>query len=136
MPVPIPFLASVSNAAEYTTPPAYTTLLPAAGDQNVAPTDDLQITFNEPVVQGAAGNITVTDGATPAVIDVLDASITISGNTVTIPNALFALNDVTDYHVLIDDAAFVDASVNANAYPGISDPAEWTFKTSDTTPPA
>lgn len=114
------------------TPPATTTLAPGDGALTVDANNNLVITFNETVRKGASGNIVIKEngGATFETIPVTDASVGISGSTVTInPAGTLALNQ--RYHVQIHAGTIEDLA--GNAWSGIADTdsTTWNFATYD-----
>ena len=113
-------------------PPAVATLAPGDGALTVAVNANLVITFDEPVRKGASGNIVIKEngGATFETIPVTDASVGISGSTVTInPAGTFALNQ--GYHVQIAAGTLEDLAGNAWAGIANTDSTTWNFATFD-----
>jgi len=89
----------------------------------------LKMTFNEDVMVGAGGSLTIykLDSKTPALAIPITATMII-GKDVTITYTTTSGLDVnTRYYVLVDGTALTD--VAGNAFEGVSDPAAWTFKT-------
>ncbi|MEK0313672.1 Ig-like domain-containing protein [Cohnella sp. 56] len=108
-------------------PPTFVTFN-TASTGSIPATGALSITFNEPV-QAASGSIQIVrrDTQDPQVISVLSSAVTGSGtNTIRIqpPTRLAA---GTQYDVLIDSGAFVDAV--GNPFAGITGPYIWSFST-------
>lgn len=110
-----------------TTPPAVSAFAPSSGDAMSA-TGALSITFNEPV-QAASGSIQIVrrDTQDAQVISVLSSAVTGSGTNVIRVQPPTRLAASTQYDVLIDNGAFVDAV--GNKFAGISGPYIWSFST-------
>ncbi len=104
--------------------PTVAMLNPADGSTTATTTQNLVITFSEPVIKGT-GNITIkltTGGSTVETIDV--ASVSVSGATVTID----PVNDLlanTAYYINIPNTAFKDGA--NNFYDGIANTSSWNF---------
>lgn len=98
------------------TPPSLTFASPAAGASNVAVSDNLAFTFNEPIAKGAGTLVLRTAaGVTVESFNVATSPrVTVSGNTLTVdPTAL--LNFSTTYFFDIPAGAVLDLSNNAYA---------------------
>ncbi|WP_217593030.1 Ig-like domain-containing protein [Cohnella sp. GbtcB17] len=110
-----------------TTPPAVSTFAPSSGGTMPA-TGALTIAFNEPV-QAASGSIQIVrrDTQDAQVVSVLSSAVTGSGTNVIRVQPSTRLAASTQYDVLIDNGAFVDAV--GNKYEGISGPYIWSFST-------
>ncbi len=118
---PSPVGTGIDNLA-----PTVVTLIPADGSTTATTTQNLVITFSEPIVIGT-GNITIkltTGNSTVETIDVTSASVTVSGTTVTIDPVSDLLAN-TGYYINIPNTAFKDAA--NNFYVGISTTAAWNF---------
>ena len=135
---------------DYVAPKLLTTatlFTPNKGAVNVpfGPMANLVIPFDEAVnVPVAANNLAVyiykEDGTIVDIIKVGKVgSTTLLGlgtATVTVPVAATAiLSENTNYYVVVDAGAFVDASPNKNAFGGLSDKTVWKFSTSDNSAP-
>ncbi|MBH5320607.1 Ig-like domain-containing protein [Paenibacillus sp. GSMTC-2017] len=117
--------------------PIVTSLVPADNMTNVALGANLKISFDENVKLGpSTANIYVVKTSTNEVVETIGVNsgqVSISGGKdVIIDPALsgmsgkFATN--TDYHVLMDSGAILNASNNA-AYSGIQNATIWNFRT-------
>lgn len=113
-----------------TDPAVIVSTLPADDASTVSPTSPLVATFDK-TVQAGTGNITIlnlTDSTTFATVPVGDASVTISGNELTlVPVTPFDLGK--DYAVQLDAGA-VENFVGAPSA-AVSDTTTWNFRTSD-----
>jgi methionine-rich copper-binding protein CopC len=109
------------------TSPTVTSFSPADNSIGVSTSTNLIITFNENIAKGT-GNIIIkkNDGSTIETIDVTTAKVTVSSNSATI-NPDSALDNLTDYYILIDSTAFEDLA--GNDYSGINISTTWNFKT-------
>ncbi|MCB8928643.1 MAG: ExeM/NucH family extracellular endonuclease [Ardenticatenaceae bacterium] len=120
--------------------PTYTTLSPADNATNVSLTPTLSITFNE-TVQAGTGNITIHETVGDAQVASFDVTSDISLSTDTLTNDTVsftvgaALDEETEYYVLIPAGAFTDDAITPNAFAGISVTTEWSFTTGDFTAP-
>ncbi|GEM_PF-4157973 len=108
---------------------------PPDGSASVPFDSDLSVNFNENIYKGS-GNVTIkltSDNSNHEVIDVTSGQVTGEGtSTVTInPSVDFASN--TEYYVLIDAGAFIDA--NNNQYSGITSSTGWNFSSEDIVAP-
>jgi len=115
--------------------PIVSTLTPADNASDVSISSNLEINFNETVVEQSGGSITIVNTNTTTnheVIDVTSAQVTVASNVVTV-NPTNDLDGETDYHVLISNGAFQDTE--ANNYGGISSTSGWNFTTEDITVP-
>ncbi len=130
------------NSAVYTTKsqvtlqsdlsaPTVNTYSPTDGASDVAISSNLVLTFNENVAK-STGNIYIkltSNDSTAQTIDVTDATVSVSNDTVTI-NPPSNLDYSTGYYVTIDNGALVDtATPTPNAYVGISNSTTWNFTT-------
>ncbi|MCA9077956.1 MAG: choice-of-anchor D domain-containing protein, partial [Planctomycetaceae bacterium] len=112
-----------------TTAPVVQSMTPIDNATDVAVDTSLTLVFDETVVKGASGSVTVkrsSDNAEFASIDVTTAQVSVSGATVTI-NLGSDLEHSTDYYVLIDAGALVDAA--GNGFGGIATATTWNFTT-------
>jgi len=110
------------------TPPAITTFSPANGAINVGVSISVIVTFNEAILKGAAGLITVkkvSDNSVIQSIDITTSAVTVSGNTISFD--LTGLNLNTAYYIEITAAAFKDLA--NNNFGGISGSNIWNFTT-------
>ncbi|HYG19107.1 MAG TPA: Ig-like domain-containing protein, partial [Ohtaekwangia sp.] len=121
--------------AEDVTYPFITTLSPADNAATVTAGSDLVLTFNENVaIATAAGtanetSIRIYESAGPTLIQTIprgDASISISGNTVTI-SGINTSSFSTAYHVQVGSKVFTDHY--NNSYGGIAGTTGWNFTT-------
>ncbi|MFD2331445.1 Ig-like domain-containing protein [Cohnella sp. GCM10020058] len=110
-----------------TTPPAVSNYSPQQNG-TMGATGALTLTFNE-AVQAASGSIQIVrrDTQDAQVISVLSSAVTGSGTNVVRIQPPTRLVASTQYDVLIDNGAFVDAV--GNKYAGISGPYIWSFAT-------
>jgi len=135
---------------DYVAPKLLTTatlFTPNKGAVNVpfGPMASLVIPFDEAVnVPTATNNLAVyvykEDGTIVDIIKVGKVGTTTLGGlgtaTVTVPVAATAiLSENTNYYVVADAGAFVDASVNKNSFGGLTDKTIWKFSTSDNSAP-
>ncbi|CAI6087571.1 Ig-like domain-containing protein [Cohnella sp. JJ-181] len=111
-----------------TTPPAVVTFSPSQSGGMMPSTGALTLTFNE-AVQAASGSIQIVrrDTQDAQVVSVLSSAVTGSGTSVIRIQPPTRLSASTQYDVLIDNGAFVDAV--GNKYAGISGPYIWSFST-------
>lgn len=115
------------------TPPAITALSPTNNQTNVATSFTASVTFDETVTKGTSGTISIkkmSDNLTVQAIDILNASVTVSGANVSFMVSSLAFN--TGYYVEITAAAFKDLA--GNNFAGITGSAIWSFTTSATPP--
>jgi len=111
------------NAATDVAPPTVTTYSPADNSTGVLATANLVLTFNENVQKGT-GNILIKEGGvTTQTIDVTSASVTVSGNTVTIDPANFTYSTAVN----IEMVAGVFKDLSNNNYAGIANATTWNF---------
>lgn len=121
-------------------PPAILALQPAR-DRTDVPTQitTASMTFDEPVQRGASGSFRVIQNVglvVRASVDITDTTlVTFSGDTVTVTlDATAVALDRTNYHVRLSAGAVLDAA--GNAFGGFTSKKQWTFATSDVTPPS
>ena len=117
-----------------TTDPTVTSISPLDNAIDIAPSDDLTVTFSEDIVKGT-GNILVkktSDDTVIATLDVTSSEISISNNIVTI-NPSTDLPSETDMYIQVPNTAFKD--LYDNAYAGFTDKTIWNFTTADITAP-
>jgi methionine-rich copper-binding protein CopC len=110
-----------------TTAPVATATSPADGS-TVSPPSSISITFDEPVVLGSFGSVTIWDDTnnTSLVIPFSNSQLSVNGNELTItPTTPFAAS--TNYHVEIGSGVIRD--VSGNLYAGISNTTDWNFTT-------
>ncbi|QHT71575.1 T9SS type A sorting domain-containing protein [Rhodocytophaga rosea] len=111
--------------------PTITTYAPADESANIAVAENLVLTFSEEVVKGT-GNITISQGTTSQIIDVITAAVVVNGNQVTInPPADFPSQTA----ISVEIAADVFRDVAGNSFAGILTTTTWNFTTEDTTVP-
>ncbi|MDO1446700.1 Ig-like domain-containing protein, partial [Rhodocytophaga aerolata] len=115
---------------EDTEEPFILTYSPAQNAIDVDPTQNLVLTFNEPVIKGE-GNITLLQGLSSQQINVNSSQVNISSNTVSI-NPDLDLPSAASVSVRIEKGAFQDNA--GNQYEGIATDDVWTFQTKDVTP--
>ncbi len=111
------------------TAPTLSSSVPADNATGVAVGANVVLTFSEAVLR-QTGNITIkktSDNSTFAAISVTDAQVTGTGTTAITINPTADLASNTEYHVLIDAAAFADAA--GNAYAGIASTTALSFTT-------
>ena len=115
--------------------PTVITVSPVNGSTDVNVGTNLQITFSEPVYENI-GNITIVDddsGEDKEVINVQTSPyVTVISNVVTI-DPFFDLASSTNYHIIVDESSFRDASYNY--FDGILGESEWAFITEDVSVP-
>ena len=103
--------------------------------QPILPTNaNLVLTFNEAIQKGTGNIVVKENGVITQTIDVTSASVTVSGNTVTIDPANFGNNTTVN----IEMATGVFKDLANNNYAGITSTTTWNFNTvnPDLTPPA
>ncbi len=109
-----------------TTPPTIAGLSPLDNANPIPRGDNLVVTFNENVTNGA-GNIVIKETVGDAVFETIPASagnVSFSGPQATIdPSNPFATN--TGYYVLIETNAIADSK--ANYFAGITNTTTWNF---------
>ena len=116
--------------------PTVTTYSPSDNATGISASTNLSLTFSEAVQKGT-GNILIREGATiTQTIAVTDASVTVSGSTVTIDPANFTAGAAVNVQMpsgVIKDLA-------NNNYAGIADATTWNFAVAtiatDATPPS
>ena len=106
-------------------PPVVTTYSPADNATNVATNANLALTFNEAVQKGVGNILIKVNSVTTQTIDVSSATVTVSGNIVTIDPADFA----TNASVNIEIAAGALKDLSNNNYAGINNATTWNFTT-------
>ncbi|UJF34522.1 Ig-like domain-containing protein [Paenibacillus hexagrammi] len=117
------------------TAPMIASRLPVDDATGVNRTDDLKITFNEPIQAVSGKSINIYRSADHSILKSYTATDTsqveINGLEVTLksPN----LDDGASFYVLIDQGAFKDMA--DNAFAGVSDSSTWNFSTPDTVAP-
>jgi hypothetical protein len=117
----------ISISATDLTPPTVIALTPSSGSLDNPVSGTLKMTFNETVTKGT-GTIFIkkfTDGSIVKNISSADASVTVSGNVVSISYS--GLTNNTVYYVEISNGTFKDLS--NNNYTGISGSGAWNFST-------
>ena len=105
--------------------PIVNTYSPADNSTNVSISSNLQLTFNESVQKGSGNIVIKQGGVTTQTINVSDAAVTVSGNTVTINPADF--NNNAAVNIEIAAGAFRDLA--NNNYAGITSTTTWNFNT-------
>ncbi|MFT3933170.1 MAG: choice-of-anchor J domain-containing protein [Chitinophagaceae bacterium] len=117
------------NSSYKTTPPSVVTLTPPTNRLDVPSTLGLSILFDKKMVKGS-GTITIYEnGVAGASVDVNDASIAISGNTLVTINT--TLSPGKSYYVLVTPGAFAD--VYGNNFAGLTSNTAWAFSTYNST---
>ncbi|WEG13455.1 Ig-like domain-containing protein [Pullulanibacillus sp. KACC 23026] len=110
------------------TPPTVNSVSPANQATDVSTTDDLVATFSENVV-AQNGTIAIHKTSDDSIVESFKANdtdhVVVDANKVTIKHS--DLEQGVSYYVTIDKNAFTDMS--GNAFAGLSDPTDWTFKT-------
>jgi hypothetical protein len=122
-------LTGIGTAPDVTAP-TVSTYNPDDESTGVSVATDLILTFDENVQKGT-GNIyikLVSDNSTIQTIDVTNATVTVSGTSVTI-NPPSDLATLTAYYIIIDSGAIED--IANNDYTGISASTTWNFTTAD-----
>ncbi len=112
-----------------TIPPSVVSFSPTNNTQNVLPSANLVITFDEEVKKGV-GNIFIkrlNNGTIEQTIAITDASVTVNNNVVTI-NPMVDLTDEMEFFVEIGAGVIQD--ISNNNYVGITSSSVWGFKTS------
>ena len=110
------------------TAPTYVTLNPADNSQSVPVNSDPVVTFSENIAAGTGSFFIVPeDGGSVIGFSNALGNITVSGNTITLNYNSSILQFQTNYHILIDNDAVLDLA--GNAFAGISDTTEWSFRT-------
>jgi len=114
-------------------PPVVTVYSPADNSTDIAAASNLTLTFNEPVQKGSGNIIVKESGIITQTINVSAASVTVSGNTVTIDPADFGNGAAVN----IEIAAGAFKDIANNNYAGIADATTWNFDVLyvDITPP-
>ena len=114
-----------------TTPPTVSTFAPADDATGVSLNADLVITFTEAIQKGT-GNILIKEGGTTTqTIAVTDASVTVSGTTVTITPGDFTSSAAVN----IEMPAGVFMDLAGNNFAGITSATTWNFSVVDVLPP-
>jgi methionine-rich copper-binding protein CopC len=116
---------------EDVTAPTVSTLSPADDATAASISDNVTITFSEPVNKGT-GTITIykaSDDSVVEAINVTSGQVTGTGTTAISINPSIDLDIGESYYIQISSTAFVDMSDNANAFSGISDLSTWNFTT-------
>jgi peptidoglycan hydrolase-like protein with peptidoglycan-binding domain len=117
------------------TNPIVSTLSPLDEAIDIATNSNLVITFDE-AVDVESGNVTIyktIDDSEVEAVDVTGGLVTGTGTVeiTIIPTA--ALDEETEYYVMVDATAFDDTS--SNSYAGITASTTWSFTTADETNP-
>ena len=119
------------------TAPTLSASSPADDATGVAVGADITLTFNENIVLGSAGYITLVNDDTSAEVQIDVGShsgqLSVSGDTLTI-NPSSNLASLSNYHVEIDSGAIED--LEGNDYAGIGDTTTLNFVTADATAPS
>ena len=111
-------------------PPVIAALDPADNATGAYPGADLIATFNENIALTGSGTITITDltdGSDIRTINLPDARVSVSNDTLTI-NPTTNLEFSTEYEITIDGSVLQDIFSTPNAYGGTAS-GEWTFTT-------
>jgi methionine-rich copper-binding protein CopC len=121
---------TLDNSSDVTAPLLdVTPFVPADNSLTASVSNDFQVNFNEDVMLGTAGLITLklSNGTTVETFDVSSSTLlSVNGPTVTI-NPTANLSYSTSYYCTIDNAAIVDLALNP--YVGFTDNATWNFQT-------
>jgi Predicted extracellular nuclease len=118
---------SPTNSGIDTEAPVASSLSPANGATNVAFPVTAQINFNENIAKGT-GSISLkklTDGSLISSLSVADASVIVSGTSVSF--SLENLNFSTGYYIEVSSGAFTD--ITGNAFAGFTSSTTWNFTT-------
>ncbi|MBB5350100.1 hypothetical protein HNR46_000321 [Haloferula luteola] len=112
-------------------PPVVLSLSPANGVILASAPTEILMSFNEAIMPGATGSITLYDAADDSVVEAFDINST-SGNVILFGKDVYLAPTVplelaTEYYILIDSGTILDLS--GNAYEGISATDGWTFAT-------
>lgn len=107
------------------TPPSIQSLSPADNAIDVEVNQMLQIQFNEPVQKGTGIILIRESGLVSQTIDIANAAVVVSGNTVTIDAADFSYS--TNVNIEISAGALLDTA--ANPFAGILLIDQWNFTT-------
>ncbi len=107
------------------TAPVVNSYLPPDNSTNVSINSNLQLTFNEHVQKGSGNILVKQGGVTTQTINVTDAAVTVTGNTVTINPADF--NNNAAVNIEISAGTFKDLA--NNNYAGITSVTTWNFTT-------
>ncbi len=113
--------------------PIVSTYSPADNAIGVAVASNLVLTFSENIQKGTTGNILIKEGGiTIQTIAVTDASVAISGTTVTIKPPI----DFTSSALVnVEIAAGTFKDLSNNNYAGIADAVTWNFAVADVIAP-
>lgn len=102
--------------------------VPADNSQEVPPIDQLSFTFDEPIVKGGSGNLSIFSESGSLVEQAsVDATEILVDDSKVIWQLAERLGEQTSYYVLVDAGVFLD--VNGNPFSGISDIQTWNFTT-------
>ncbi|MBI3986155.1 MAG: Ig-like domain-containing protein, partial [Lentisphaerae bacterium] len=120
-----------------TTRPLVTALDPPDDATDVAASTNFTLTFDEEVVKGTSGNITLrktSDGTAFETIAVVGGNVTVNSNVVTVdPSGTLATNG-SGYYLQIAGTCFKDLS--GNFYQGFTTATNWNFQVEDHVPPS
>ncbi len=114
-----------------TTRPTIASFSPADG-ADAAVTDNLMITFDEPVGKTGTGYVTIYKSSDDSIVEQISTAtgaVTGSGTTTITINPTVTLSYSTAYYIKIDANAFPDNAGNFSV--GISDNTTWNFTTED-----
>ncbi|MBS1756114.1 MAG: Ig-like domain-containing protein [Bacteroidetes bacterium] len=117
-----------STGAIDVTPPTISSLTPINAATNVATTFTATVTFNEAIIKGTAGTITlkkVSDNSVIQSFDILDAGVIVSASNLSFNISGLAIN--TSYYLEISSGTVTD--ISGNAFAGISGSSTWSFTT-------
>ncbi len=118
-----------TNPADVT-PPVISSFRPGVNSTNAAINLTAQLIFDENIQKGS-GNIVLkrsSDDAVIQTINITDAAVVVSGNSVSFP--VTTLVNGVGYYFTIDNTAFTDLA--SNNFAGINDNTTWAFTTSAT----
>ena len=124
---------------EDTNPPAVTNLTPLDDKTGVDLLPTFTVEFDRSVLKGTSGSITVWNRPGNVEHEIIPISSS-NVDVVDLNKVTFTLTkklaELTDYYVVISNAAITNASVNRVPYPGISNQWTWNFTTgTDATAP-
>ena len=110
------------------TPPLLTSLSPVDNAINVSTSSTISATFNENVVLGSTGTISLFsgNGVLAETFTLPSSNIHVTGSTVSIKPST-VLKDSTEYYITMDNTVIKDLA--GNNFSGISSPTQWNFTT-------
>lgn len=119
---------SLSWISPDNTPPTIMSLSPLDNVINVSTSSTISATFNENVVLGSTGTISLFsgNGVLAETFTLPSSNIHVTGSTVSIKPST-VLKDSTEYYITMDNTVIKDLA--GNNFSGISSPTEWNFTT-------